>query len=1155
MIIFIENIPAWAKLSIEKACALMLHPVWVPALLLLLLALFALRYVTKLYHKHNQGWLSTKAKIRLREIQRQPRVFWKLSKPPNVNGLLDLSFEKYGSLSQYLQTGLWTDLRSYYLPSVASLLLATLCIFIFSEPLKVSFIGGENSLDKNLETVFSVIGAVVIALIVFVAETLRSEEDSDRKRVLLKISNLWLLILIVTVIPVCFLLGASQPVIFLLAILVTLMTVLSFYRIISNMISPGAQEKSQIAFFKGRFRRLLERSTLERVGNNILAGDFGRDESEDVIKYTPFMMSQEREKYTFIRLPRNGRVTDINISVLRDISRFINEEYSRFVNSSLKDKRAQPQDISSGAFQDVSAEAPPQNKNVKIFLLKKMGDAIAQGDIFSAASNEVIAIPKELEKVRKVYEGVSARLPRVFRLDEKMPEHEAFRIELDNTRMKLIQAIKNSSLAQVNTLKKRYVLIAEEFLRNLHDSNSAYSPEDAAKEGGGFFSEGWHEVRWLQDDLREIMTEASASDHKDIILDIAYVPIAIAARAIKVRDHLLFRRFLDFSTYLYYLASGKPSGSVREIMTHRAWKYPEELVKYHLRFLVDDGGHPANSSKDLEDFGLYTLTTYMKLIKTAFDKKDEVAFKQFLSAFDGVKDSLVPEKTGLTVATLEKLLEGATKEEVRARLTSQLEKQRVVEHLENAVHSAYNEIIFGISGWILDQFFKNSDATAKALFFEVSSRLPKNMSGLAKVLEDVVEKDTARKWGWDWWDIVPDGKARWVDTDTMPSRLFCFQALRLMDQIPQDRRQDFIIAPSRYLARAAEQDNSAIKNIVADIKENRSPWREILSEAETSHADLLLAAIEKIKAAQKEEEQKRLRSEKISPERITFFRDEIKKYLSEYARMKKMMQKLGLFQSSYDQSPPEGIRSWGFNQLDEKAVFLDNWYSEHVGWGQSYGEGLARSEDRISFKRMIDAIPDKKEIIAQDSISEIEKAISEANLKDPIVIQSLSHSIEYEELRGHEKFIAHYDEKCPQTKISGLEGFIGVLTFKKGSSTVDVPVFDIFVGSDALLKNKILVTDIQRFACWHQFAPVEKEADRLYVDGDLLVHVSDLNQDDTLRTEILNQNPDWLQSKDNKEDYLRGRVVIKVFERFDIEIKAPEAAVCLSVTDAEDPVS
>src|SRR5690606_23726155 len=118
----------------------------------------------------NQGWLSTKAKIRLREIQRQPRASWKLSKFPNVNGLLDLSFEKYGSLSQYAQTGLWTDLRSYYLPSVASLLLAALCVFIFSEPLKVSFIGGENSPDKNLGTVFSVIGAVVIALIVFVAE-------------------------------------------------------------------------------------------------------------------------------------------------------------------------------------------------------------------------------------------------------------------------------------------------------------------------------------------------------------------------------------------------------------------------------------------------------------------------------------------------------------------------------------------------------------------------------------------------------------------------------------------------------------------------------------------------------------------------------------------------------------------------------------------------------------------------------------------------------------------------------------------------------------------------------------------------------------------------------------------------------------------------
>jgi hypothetical protein len=49
------------------------------------------------------------------------------------------------------------------------------------------------------------------------------------------------------------------------------------------------------------------------------------------------------------------------------------------------------------------------------------------------------------------------------------------------------------------------------------------------------------------------------------------------------------------------------------------------------------------------------------------------------------------------------------------------------------------------------------------------------------------------------------------------------------------------------------------------------------------------------------------------------------------------------------------------------------------------------------------------------------------------------------------------------------------------------------------------------------------------------------------RNEILTQNPPWLAAKGDRDEYLRGCVLINVYERFRIEILNRDAGVCLTL--------
>lgn len=154
---------------------------------------------------------------------------------------------------------------------------------------------------------------------------------------------------------------------------------------------------------------------------------------------------------------------------------------------------------------------------------------------------------------------------------------------MQTTKDRLIKAIRSGSMGEVDDLRQTYLLVAEEFLTTLNDLGGGYTAEQARNEQNSFPFEGWNEVSWLRQDVRDLLVVATETDNWDVTSKIAYLPFAIAARALRARDHLLFQEFLNFAGFLYTLGRRRPPGSkVRGPLIERSSRYLKELMDYYV---------------------------------------------------------------------------------------------------------------------------------------------------------------------------------------------------------------------------------------------------------------------------------------------------------------------------------------------------------------------------------------------------------------------------------------------------------------------------------------------------------------------------------------------------------------------------------------------
>lgn len=1074
---------------------------------------------------------------------------WKQYKKRRENLLtFKLKQELDKSCKQKGESIVKTYLEQLYLPSwfsVISVVVVAAVIFLITHIEKLAIVSlplkfDESNHYQNLIAIHAGIGAIIFALLIFIAESLRDDETKDRARVLLKESFLFPLTVAELLGFFIFIWGNVNIWAILVPFIVALLTIASLWRLLLILLSKSRFAEKRLQLLNDRIKRSINLAISERFGNTILLQSLGEGKIE--LDYNPFPMDADDNvnRQSFYS-DKTGVITNIRLDKLNEFAKLLEGEANKNGFSFYKDK-AKREELEASS--DVSVAEISATKFQQInrqFLHKKFRDEV------DTENQLLISIDKNVVKDSDVLKELNRLAREIFIIKKQDNFSEEIKLEIDGLKDQFIAAIEAKKLGKIEELMKTYISLSESFLEALNTCGGGYTYEQARKERGAILG-GWNEIRWLSDSIREILIKATQTHDQEIIRDVAYIPVGIAIRAIKAGDQYVYQEFLAFPSFLYWQALKETNNDVREFMVDRSWRHLKEMSDFYIEHQLKRKVADVESVKKYRDFTIPIFVAFQNLLKTAFDKRDFDSFQSFLNQFSDLYHDFEPEHEHPNAEYLEHSLswvkDAAEQEKIRRKIEVQKEKEVAAKDIQ----SKKRQVVLGLSAWIFEQYRnKKADEELAKFYNDIINRLPGQLPELTEVFVSSRQFETERFWDWDNWEMISDGRVHHIDFNSKLDRLFCIKSLLIIQNMSEEQISAITLPHSRELAYLAE-DKPDIPNLVRilnDMINNSAQWSFVLPQIAIDKAEALKKLLSTAKKNQEKSEEEYLKTVKIEEDKLNEFKSKIVESFYESGFIRPIIKIYGTYNDLISQSPGTKIPSWGYNQIDEKAAFIKDWHVHYSGWGENYGRGLANSEDRLIFEQMLNGINDRQDVKKEDIISKIDEVLKEKNFESPIILQTLDHLYEYEQIRRLEAFISRYHQDCPKTKLDNMKhGYMGVMKL----AGYEIPVVDIFVGK-AKLKNKILILDLKKFGQLNQYSPIDKQDDEKYLKDIFFIKVTDLNEDSERRQKIINENPAWLQEHEDGAGYLQQKALINIYEKFEWKTEDSQCGFILNVSD------
>lgn len=990
---------------------------------------------------------------------------------------------------------------------------------------------------QNLIAIHAGIGTIIFALLIFVAESLRDDETKDRARVLLRESFLFPLSVAEIVGFFIFIWGDVNIWAVIPLIIVAILTIASLWRLLLVLLSKARFSKKRLQLLKDRIKKSINLAISERFGNNILLGSLGEGKIE--LKYYPFSLDDENASHHVFFSDRTGVVTNIRLDKLDKFAKLVEKNANENGFSFYSDRARPVTSVASAGAVASEGEVIKFTQCDRQYLGKRFKDSIDEDNqILLAVDKRCVKDPEALKELL-----VLSR--EIFTIKKEENFSEEIKLEINGLTDQFITAIEAKKLGRIEELSKTYSGLADSFLEAINACGGGYTYEQARKERGAFLG-GWNEVRWLSESIREILIKATQTRDREIIREVAYLPVHIATKAIKFGDQYVYQEFLTFPSLLYWL-SDKQESDVKELMIDRSWRHLKEMSDFYIEHQLK---RKALDVKTIEKYKEYTIpifTAFQNLLKVAFDRNNIEEFTEFLSKFASLYEDLEEDFRFPRAEHLKFDLERTSDPQIKADLERRIEIQEARESAAKDIKEKKSQVVFGITAWILEQYRnKKEDELFKSFYTESVNRLPNTLLELTVLFISSRTFETEHFWNWDNWELIPDGGVQSIDFHSKLDRLYCVRALNILANLSDTNINAIILPHSRDLAFQADDNpnNRSLFNVLDALNANSADWKFVLSDNAISKIPNLKELLRKARKAQESAEEKFLESVEIDEEKLSEFNKVVKDTFYKSSYIRPIIKKRGVYNDLTPEPASGRGTSWGYNQVDRKEAFIKDWHVHYVGWGENYGSGMAHSEDEILFEKIVNGTKNQQTTTKDNVLTDIEKIVNSTKLENPIIIQTLDRMYEYTHVRRSELFVDQYRRDCPKTGLEGNPGYMGVLKFER---TV-VPIIDVFVRKNTL-KNKVIIIDLAKFGELNQYSPIENGPDIVYKDDIFFIRVSDLNKENEKRNKIVSDNPAWLQEYSDKEAHLRRQVLVNIYERFSYDVKDSQASVCLSVTD------
>jgi hypothetical protein len=541
------------------------------------------------------------------------------------------------------------------------------------------------------------------------------------------------------------------------------------------------------------------------------------------------------------------------------------------------------------------------------------------------------------------------------------------------------------------------------------------------------------------------------------------------------------------------------------------------------------------SAADIRDYVLQGYRVYQDLMYVAGQRDDIATLRSVYDAFDRSFEDFLEKPTGTNVQILRLQLERATSNEERAEVSEQLKIATARYEVSQRFRKAKSDITFGLAAKFLEELIEGEKH--RAVYELLAGHLPTNLVALTQLFASISDRKIGDEWGWHWWDFNADGRVHTVDSTTRPNRLFVVRALQILGGMPDPatatlpHNEDLV-----WLFDTANQNS--VPALIGQILENRAAYRKVLTDAQLDLLNRLLEMLADSKRAQDLERENRLIATPLSPIKIAEFKANVLHAVRDESKTRVFARIVGIYRDKTSERPGKSVPSWGYNQLDDKGAFVDDWHVSFSGWGEQYGRGMAQTEEQRFLEAIIEGAA-HKETVKGALASEIERSLKHHALEKPVIVHTLGYTSDFSGIGRNTAFVPSYDRNRKPTIYDGIDGFSGVLHL----ANQEIPVLRLSARKQAL-RGCLVVANFAKFLSWTQYSPVDEDDKQDDVSDFLYVKVTDLNTDDTRRQKLVAENPDWLKKEADPDRFLRTRTIVNVYEKLSVVVENGKQAIC-----------
>jgi hypothetical protein len=423
-------------------------------------------------------------------------------------------------------------------------------------------------------------------------------------------------------------------------------------------------------------------------------------------------------------------------------------------------------------------------------------------------------------------------------------------------------------------------------------------------------------------------------------------------------------------------------------------------------------------------------------------------------------------------------------------------------------------MFFGLVSWIFDEYKKKpEDEQIRGFYNYVQSVFNVSLEKLTEVFLDVHSFDTEDFWNWDRWDTIFDDQVHSIRILEKLEQFYAVKALSILADQSEEKVDRITLPYNRDFAFLAEGSRDLIKTL-DNIKNSPENWQFVLSEPAIAKVEKLRSLLLKAKEKQERDDIERKRATAISNEKVKTFTEDFLIGFYKNANIRKLIENVSTIKKNLSEKPEKEIRRFGFNTIDDKAVFFDDWHVYFDNWGESYGRNLALGENSAILKQIIESCVRLDNIDFKSVLSKFK------NINDVLIL--LVNNSSFNLFRNDEGF--RYHKSNIDNSLSGFYKFHGV----------EIPVYEFFhnkTDTQTIILNKNKIDKLV------QYSPLGENDTKNLMKDIFIMDIRSFSENKDLLKDMLDDPPDWLQENRNREAqrlYLQEHVLIKIQECFEI---------------------